>query len=86
MRPPKPIVTEVWVVASEDPGRLVYLCRTARGTAVTAELSCALRFDEWDEAEAARRDYVDRHRSSHHGPQNWRVLHATTRTTFRGPD
>jgi hypothetical protein len=79
----KPLVEEAYVVTSDDPGRPVYLCRNARGQAVTPTFANAQRFDDFAEADQARRVFADKQHGAHHGPRNWRVIHAATRTVFK---
>ena len=83
-RPPRAVVSERWVVATEEGGRTSYLCGGYRDEpAVTTEITTAEHFASPWAAEEARARYLERHRGCEFGLTGWRLLLAKTRTTFR---
>jgi len=79
------VVSQRWLAATEAGGRRTFLCYGYRDDpAVTTDARLAELFAGREAAEAAIARYLARHGACAHGLTGWRVLAATTRTTFAG--
>ena len=77
------VVSERWLVGTDAGGAATYLCHGYRDDpAVTTDAKLAELFGSRHSAEAAITRYLDRHGACAHGLTGWRVLPATTWTTF----